>query len=274
MPPAADVLLLKEALEQRFPNALPVSYRTGGALPTGVSALDLMLPAHGLPRGRITLWTPGGGATAIMYAACEAIATRGERAAWIDGAGTIASDSWRPGPLLLKPEGELESLICAEELLRCGAFGLIVLSGTRSAFAREDVRLSRAVREGGGAFVALAAASNVAHLQIASSIGPDGYRWKTNPFGEPAEVTEVRVQVEARAMGWSGRTQVVLPVGDFRHRIAMDVRLVDRRGAKGGLGDLEKRRNGAREQWPGAAHGDDELAVRMRESRIFRATSY
>ena len=228
----AEILQLKHALEQRFPQALPISYRTTGAVATGVTALDHMLPANGLPRGRLSIWKPGGGATAILYAASQAVAERGERAAWIDGAGTIAGDSWRPGPFLLKPEGELESLICAEELLRCGAFGLVVLSGTRAAFAREAVRLSRAVREGGGAFVALVESCSVAHLQIVSRIDPASYRWQRNPFGEPADVTEVRVQVEAHAMGWSGRTQVTLPVRSFRQRTAPDPELVDRRGAR------------------------------------------
>ena len=269
MPQAAEVLLLKEALEQRFPNALPVSYRTGGAVATGISALDHMLPANGLPRGRLSLWKPGGGATAILYAACESVALRGERAAWIDAAGTIASESWRAGPLLLKPEGELESLICAEELLRCGAFGLIVLSGARGAFAREDVRLSRAVREGGGAFVALADASNVAHLQVSSRIAADAYRWKTNPFGEPAEVTEVRVQVEAQAMGWSGRTQVILPVGDFRQRSAVESTLADRRGAQKKM----QRPVRARERSIVEVR-ETEVQEMVRASRIFRATSY
>ena len=105
MPQAAEVLLLKQALEQRFPNALPISYRTAGAVATGVAVLDNMLPASGLPRGRLSLWKPGGGATAILYAACEYVAQQGERAAWIDAAGTIVADSWRPGPLLLKPDG-------------------------------------------------------------------------------------------------------------------------------------------------------------------------
>jgi hypothetical protein len=228
----AEILQLKHALEQRFPHALPLSYRTSGAVTTGVTALDHMLPANGLPRGRLSVWKPGGGATAILYAACSAIARRGERAGWIDGADTIAGDSWRPGPLLLKPEGELESLICAEELLRCGAFGLIVLSGARSAFQREAVRLSRAVREGGGAFVVLAERGDVAQLQITSRIDPDGYRWQRNPFGEPADITEVRVQVEAQAMGWSGRTQVILPVTDFRQRSEPEKQLSDRRGAQ------------------------------------------
>ena len=256
MPQAAEILLLKEALEQRFPNALPISYRTAGAVGTGVAALDNMLPASGFPRGRLSLWKPGGGATAILYAACETVAHRGERAVWIDAAGTIAGDSWRPGPLLLKPEGELESMVCAEELLRCGVFSLVVLSGARSAFAREDVRLSRAVREGGGAFVALAEQSNVAHLQISSRIEPSGYRWKLNPFGEPADVTEVRVQVEAHAMGWSGRAQVVLPVSDFRQRSAVETSLVDRRGAQ-----KKRKKRGVSQR------------VKPRE-QVFRATSY
>jgi hypothetical protein len=256
MPQAAEILLLKEALEQRFPSALPISYRTAGAVGTGVVALDNMLPANGLPRGRLSLWKPGGGATAILYAACETVAQRGERAVWIDAAGTIAGDSWRPGPLLLKPEGELESMVCAEELLRCGVFGLVVLSGAKNAFAREDVRLSRAVREGGGAFVALAEQSNVAHLQISSRIDPSGYRWKLNPFGEPADVTEVRIQVEAQAMGWSGRAQVVLPVGDFHQRSAVETSLVDRRGAQ------KKRKK--------SVEGG---SARSRE-QVFRATSY
>jgi hypothetical protein len=160
------------------------------------------------------------------------VAMRGERAAWIDGAGTIAGDSWKPGPLLLKPEGDMEALVCAEELLRSGGFGLVVLSGAGKAFNSEAVRLSRAVREGGGAFVAVSDASVVADLRITSRTGPDAYQWRNNPFGEPAEVVEVRVVVEAAAMGFTGRAAVVLPVASYEQRLAAEVSLVDRRGAK------------------------------------------
>lgn len=226
------VLDLKAALEERFPNAQPVAYRTTGAVATGISPFDNMLPAGGLPRGRLSLWTPGGGATAMLYAAAQAVAGCGERSAWIDGAGTITGDSWKPGAMLLKPEGELEAVICAEELLRSGGFGLVVLSGAGKTFAREDVRLSRAVREGGGAFVALNATSSIAHLRVTSRIGPEGYKWRMNPFGEPVEVVEVRVQIEAQAMGWNGRTSVTLPVATHAYRTAPAVSLVDRRGAK------------------------------------------
>lgn len=228
----AEVLQLKQALEQRFPNAQPVAYRTAGALATGISALDNFLPAGGLPRGRLSLWLPGGGATALLFAAAQSVAERGERAAWIDGAGTISGDAWRPGVLLLKPEAELEALVCAEELLRSGGFGLVILSGAGRAFAQEDVRLSRAVREGGGAFVVLGTTSSVAHLRITSRIAPDAYHWRKDPFGEPAEVVAVRVQVEAQAMGWSGHASVSLPVTTHAYRTAAERELVDRRGAK------------------------------------------
>lgn len=226
----ARVLELKDVLEQRFPNAQPVVYRSSASLATGISALDHFLPARGLPRGRLTLWLPGGGATAIVHAAAQSIAARGQRTAWIDAAGTIMADSWTAGPWLLKPEGEIEALVCAEELLRSGGFGMVVLSGVARAFTHEEVRLSRAVREGGGALVVFHATSSIAHLRVRSRISPDGYRWRLNPFGEPAEVSEVRVQVEAQAMGWSGRTSVTLPVVTHEYRIAADAGLGDRRG--------------------------------------------
>ena len=70
----AQVLELKQALSERFPDAQPIAYRTTGAVATGIAALDGMLPAGGLPRGRLSLWTPGGGATAILYAATQAVA--------------------------------------------------------------------------------------------------------------------------------------------------------------------------------------------------------
>jgi hypothetical protein len=74
--------------------------------------------------------------------------------------------------------------------------------------------------------------SSIAHLRVTTRIGAEGYRWRLNPFGEPADVVEVRVQVEAQAMGWSGRTSVTLPVITQAYRTAIDPTLVDRRGAR------------------------------------------
>jgi hypothetical protein len=222
---------LRRTLEQRFPGAVPLGHGTVGGVATGIVALDALLPGGGLVRGRVTVWRPGGGATAVLRSACEAAVGRGERAAWIDVGGVQGADFWRRGPLLVRPRSELEALASAEELLRSGGFGVVVLLGAGDSAAREAVRLGHAAREGGAAFVAVTKASPVAHLRVVSRTAPDAYRWRCDPFGEPVEIAAVRVEVEAASLGWSGRTSFELPVRSHAPRLAPEPRLVDRRGA-------------------------------------------
>jgi hypothetical protein len=246
MPAAAELLTLRRTLEQRFPGAQPLVFRTSGAVATGLGALDALLPGGGLPRSRVTLWLPGGGATAILRAAACAAVQQGERSAWIDTQGQLSSDGWTRGPLLLRPADEINALACAEELLRSGGFALVVVTGVARALEREAVRLSRAAREGGSALVALAPGAPVAHLRMSTHIQPDGYQWKLNPFGEPAQVETVRIRVEAHAMGWNGHTVLVLPVHEHRQRSAADPLLRDRRGSYRTKGSKATQVNGAR----------------------------
>lgn len=225
---------LRETLARRHPDALPVAYRTAGAVSTGIAALDGVLPNGGLPRGRLVAWAPGGGATAVLRTACRTVVSRGERAVWVDGAGVLTSDFWDAtrDPLLLRPAGEVEALACAEELLRSGGFALVVLSGVERGAGREAVRLSRAAKEGGGAFVAVTVEATVAHLRVSTRVAADGYAWRANPFGEAVDALSARVEVEASSMGWSDRVSFRLPVHVRGARLALDPMLVDRRGVK------------------------------------------
>lgn len=222
---------LKQALERQFPDALPLGRGTAAAVATGLGALDGVLPGGGLARSRLTAWQPGGGATAILRSACTAAVLRGERSAWIDGAGIQSADGWRPGPLLVRPASERAALGSAEELLRSGGFALVVLTGAGRQVGGEAVRLSRAARAGGAALVVVTAASVVAHLRVQSRLVPSGYRWRRDPFGDPVEVESVRIEVEASSLGWSGRASLDLPVRTHGARLAPEPRLVDRRGA-------------------------------------------
>lgn len=229
---AAALQELRRALESRFPDAVPLGHGHAAAVGTGTPALDLLLPGGGLARGRLTTWRPGGGATAVLQRAVESVVRRGERSAWIDASGVLGGDFWRSGPLLVRPASEREALTSAEELLRSGGFGLVVLAGGGRETSREAVRLSRAVRAGGSAFVMVVAEAAVSHLRITSRIRPDGYRWRPDPFGQPVEVTGVRIEVEASSLGWSGRTTFELPVHTHRVRVGPEPRLVDRRGTR------------------------------------------
>jgi hypothetical protein len=226
---AAPALDLRSLLEQRFPDATPVTHRTAEPVETGIAELDAILPGGGLPRGRLSVWMPKGGTTAVLRAACEATVANGERAAWIDAIGTVAGEFWNEGPVLVRPSNRVNSLRCAEELLRCGGFALLVLSGSEPR-GTEMVRLSRAAREGGSAFVALTPHTSMASLRLMSRILPHSYEWKKSPFGEPAEACSATIRVRAQSLGWNRSVELRVPIVADEMRAALDAGLPDRRG--------------------------------------------
>ena len=221
---------LKQDLARRFPDAAPLPAGLLGAVGTGIGALDALLPNGGLARGRVTLWRPGGGATAVLRAALLATAERSERGAWVDVGGTQIT-GFGAGPLLVRPKDEVEAVVCAEELLRCGGFALVVLAGGGKQVAGAAIRLGRAARAGGSAFALLGVEAGVAHMRIETRIPPEGYRWRLDPFGDPVEPESALIETTASSMGWSGRTRFELPLQLYRVRVGPEQGLVDRRGA-------------------------------------------
>ncbi|HEX6588469.1 MAG TPA: hypothetical protein VF039_05555 [Longimicrobiales bacterium] len=183
---------LRETLELRFPEAMPIARGLAPAVATGVRELDAALPNGGLPRGCLTVWRGGAAASALLRSACVQAVARGERAAWVDGAGVTVGDFWPRGVMMVRPRrsqaqvqagapagrghgrgrwlnnssgslnrldtpvrpsSALPALAAAEELLRSGGFALVVVTGVPGGLEAELVRLSRVAREGGGAVV-------------------------------------------------------------------------------------------------------------------------
>lgn len=227
---SAQIAALRALLDQRFPGATPLPQRVGGGAATGIAALDRALPGGGLPRGRVTAWSPGGGATAVLRSACRLAVSRGERAAWVDGAGVVTGAGWDGGVSLLRPPSGGVALECAEELARSGGLSLVVVTGAKTGDA-ERVRLSNAAREGGGALVVLEESGFMAGVRIASRIRPEGYRWRTDPFGAPAEVESVVVSARVTALGWDREAEFPLSVTSHDLRLSLEPALGDRRGA-------------------------------------------
>lgn len=224
---------LRELLDQRFPDAVPVPRRQGEVVATGVDELDALLPNGGFPRGRLAVWAPRGGATAVLRAACHATVNAGERAVWIDGDGTVAGAFWEEGTILIRPRTRLHALRAAETLLRSGGFALVVLAGAE-AEGTENVRLSRAAHEGGGACVALTNGATTSALKAVSSIRPAGYRWRRDPRGDLATVDAATLDVRVTALGWHRRGRITIPIVRHELRLALDPSLPDRRGASRG----------------------------------------
>jgi hypothetical protein len=227
----ASVATLRALIEQRFPDAAPLS---GGAqstdgVPTGISALDKALPNHGLPRGRLSVWAPLGAANAILRAACHAVVANGERAAWIDGDNTVAGAFWgghrdSGGLFLVRPSSRLHALRAADELLRSGGFSLLVLAGAEPQ-GTETVRLTRAAREGGAA---IGTSASMASLRLTSRLLH--YHWRLTPFGDPADAERADVRVDAKAAGLSVHTIFPIPVTHHELRLSLESELADRRG--------------------------------------------
>src|SRR3954465_8872081 len=222
---------IRALIEQRFPDATPATHRTAEPVATGIEPLDAILPGHGLPRARLTVWMPQGGATAVLRAACNTTVAQSERAAWIDGLGTIAGPLWEEGPILVRSGSRKNGLRAAEELLRCGGFALVVIAGIEPE-GTQEARLSRAAREGGGALVSLTSHASMASLRVTSQILRDTYRWRKTPFGDPAEAQEVMIRVRAFSLGWNRSADFPVPVVPYDLRIGLEAGLRDRRGVK------------------------------------------
>jgi hypothetical protein len=225
----SSIRALRALLDERFPDASPITRRATQQLATGIGELDRALPSGGLPRGRLSVWRPAGGATAILRAACQGVLAAGERSAWIDAVGTVAGAFWDDGPLLVRPSSRLNALRSAEELLRSGGFALVVLAGAEPR-GQETVRLTRATRDGGSALVALTAHAAMSALKLTSRITPADYRYKRTPFGDPAEITHAHVRVDSVALGWKAHAEFVLPVTHHELRLSLEPELADRRG--------------------------------------------
>ena len=225
---STSIAALRALIEQRFPDATPlVETQTTEHVATGIGPLDAVLPHGGLPRGRLSVWAPRGGSTAILRAACQAAVAQGERAAWIDGDTTVAGAFWADGPYLVRPKSRLHALRAAEELLRSGGFSLLVLAGCEPQ-GTETVRLGRAAREGGAALVSVGSAASMASLRLTSRLLR--YRWRRTPFGDPAEAQDATVRVDARAVGHTAHATFTLPVMHHELRLSLESELADRRG--------------------------------------------
>jgi recA bacterial DNA recombination protein len=220
---------LRRVIEARFPNAVPLPERTVPQISTGVEALDRILPSGGLPRGRLSVWVPGIGGTAVLRAACTKAVERGERAAWVDGVGRVSPSAEWGGVTLARPRAEKEALECAEELLRSGGFAVVVRVGEGSR-GPERVRLCRAAREGGSALVEISRDPHMAAVRIRARASPESFRWRTNELGERMEVESVTLRVQVAAAGWSRESDVVLVVMNHEHSLSVDPWLADRRG--------------------------------------------
>ena len=162
-------------------------------LPTGMPALDALLLAGGLPRGRLTelVGAAGSGRTTVLRRLVAATVAQGASVAIVDAACTLDPRDWestaltRVVPLaqlrtggaaawgvardasrlvVVRPTDAARGAWCADVLLRSGAFALVVLDGAPAMSRAIAVRLMGLARERDAAFVVSGAPGQATQL--------------------------------------------------------------------------------------------------------------
>jgi hypothetical protein len=207
---------LARASELRTAGAAAVAWRLGWP------ELDAAL-LGGVPRGQVTEWAGprSAGKTAVLRQLVRAVRSAGAGAVYVDGTGTLTPAPWVLGTAgpngappfwVVRPPTPAGVLAAAEELIRSGAFGLVVAEGADWSRA-PVVRLQRLARETGAALVAV--------VDRPGRVPMAGFRVQ---FASDPAARACRVRVRGR-----GPAQEVSYVRDLPYRLPEDSGLPDRR---------------------------------------------
>ncbi len=195
----------------------------GLAWPLGWPELDAALPG-GVPRGQICEWAGprSAGKTATLRQLVLAVQEAGAGAAYVDGTGTLAPAPWAFGRLgpngampfwVVRPPAPAGVLLAAEDLLRSGAFGLVIAEG--GDWSRTPViRLQRLARGTSAALIAV--------VERPGRVPLAGLRLEFSPDPRSGSY---RVWARGRLV------RQVAYVNELPFRLPVDAGLPDRRGA-------------------------------------------
>lgn len=143
-------------LRQQLAAVVAGTPSTTPGLPTGLAALDAVLPGGGLPRGRITeILAPAGvGKTTFTRSLAATTLIAGHTVAWVDAARTLDPRDWAGTSMegsdalwVVRPADAARAPWCADLLLRTGAFALVVLDGAPLLPRTVGVRLAQLARD-------------------------------------------------------------------------------------------------------------------------------
>lgn len=221
-PASASALSLGERIGP-LARASELRYAGAGALVwrLGWPELDAALPG-GVPRGQVIEWagSRSAGKTAALRQMVRAVREVGAGAVYVDGMRTLTPAPWvlgqNPAPFwVVRPPESSGVLRAVEDLIRSGAFGLVVAEG--ADWPRPLViRLQRLARETGAALIAV--------VDRPGRVPLAGFRVH---FASDPDARSYRVQVRGRGRSHEVSYRQALP-----YRLPEDSGLPDRRGTE------------------------------------------
>ena len=228
------------------------------ALPTGIAGLDEGLLGRGLPRGRLTeiVGARGSGKATLLRRIVEESLGRSGWVAYIDASRTLAPRDWAhlaadDGLWMIRPTDPARAAWCADVLLRCGAFALVVIDSGPVLSRGVAVRLTRLARESASALIVAGDDERASLLGGAVRLrvkrpdsGSGGQRGRASVSWRPAgggtrpppagraEHTERRIVVVVEKGGIHRTVEVSCAIGVAR-RLCTHSQVPDRRGVAG-----------------------------------------
>lgn len=250
------------ALRQQIATVIAGTPSGSPGLPTGMAALDSILPGGGIPAGRITefLAPLGFGKTTIARSLVLATITSGRYVAWIDATRTLdprdflaAGASGQEGPSIdldalwvVRPLDPARAPWCADLVLRTGAFALVVLDGAPLLPRVVAVRLTQLAREADAAFLLMGEGTR------ASEIGGSLRLVMRRREVVTVEKGGSHQQVHLRLKDPEGRTRDDITRTNVAHRLCAHPEIPDRRGVGGSHGGktISRARRFAQPEYP------------------------
>jgi hypothetical protein len=280
-----SIAVLRQQLAEIVEGARPVM----PGLPTGLAALDAVLPGHGLPRGRLTeiAGAPGSGRTTVARQLVAATLHAGWWVAYVDASRTLAARDWaalgaHDGLWVVRPDNPQRGAWCADVLLRSGAFGLVILDGAPALSRPVAVRLVRLARASDAAFVLLAPDGQ--HAGVAGALQLRVQRVRKKRHTEPLNLTARlagqspapasspasahtslrRLLISIEKGGPAQRVEVSYAADESSHaayRVREDPQVPDRRG----VARRDRHKHGVR---AGGAGGAGERSIRRGDAAL------
>jgi hypothetical protein len=188
--------------------------------------LDSSLQGGGLPRGRLTEISGirGSGRTTLLRRIVEEAVAQSGWVAYIDASRTLAPRDWahlgaHDGVWMIRPTDPTRAAWCADVLLRCGAFSLVVIDAAPPLTRAIAVRLTRLARESSAALVIAGDEANGggASAMLSSAVRLRIKRARPVPRAKP----EVRGAARAAAVteGAVRRLSVVIEKGGIHRTV-------------------------------------------------------
>ncbi|HEY2377671.1 MAG TPA: hypothetical protein VGH98_16985 [Gemmatimonadaceae bacterium] len=212
-------------------------------LSTGVEALDAGLSDGGLPRGRLTevVGARGSGKATLLRQIVEQTLSEAGWVAYIDATRTLAASDWahlgdEEGLWMVRPRDPSRAAWCADVLLRCGAFALVIIDSAPVLSRGVAVRLTRLARESGAALVIAGEEGSgsllggAVRLHVEREAGGGGRRGRgLAPRRHPPPDRRMTIVVEKGGGGTHRTVEVSCAIGVAR-RLCTYPEVPDRRG--------------------------------------------